>query len=621
MPLTLRHRIFLTLVPLLLLLAVLGSAGVVLFWGLGNNVNNILRENYRSVIAMERLNEALERIDSSFQFVLNAREDAELLAKARAQYDKNCASYDQALEVEQHNITLPGEDDLVAKLTALSAKYRAGGDAFFGTSGGEESQRAAYFDNDGLYSLFLEIKEVSGKILKANQANMEAEGREARLVAERSLAWFGIGLALAIFLAGLSAWHTVRTILTPVQAITRAALAISGGNTDQVIPFTGRDELGQLAQAFNTMTHRIRDYRQSQSAQLVRAQETIQATIDSFPDPVLVIDFEGQVETANPAARRLLGVVPKQKEHPASGIWHPPEPVRQPLREALQGQRDFLPEGFDRVILLGTKGQERAVLPRILTIRDPYGNALGAAVVLQDVTRLRLLDQVKSNLVATASHELKTPLTSVRLAVHLLLEETVGPLTPKQMELLLDARENSERLLAMVNNLLDLARLEQGSQQLEVRPEPPVTLLQAAAEGVRPRAEDKGIELVLDVPPGLPAIAVDPARLGHALRNLLDNSLTYTDRGGKITLSASADAEAVTLSIADTGIGIPPEHLPHVFKKFFRVPGQSRGTGTGLGLAIVHEVVTAHGGSVTCESRPGTETVFRLRLPLASGSV
>jgi signal transduction histidine kinase len=410
----------------------------------------------------------------------------------------------------------------------------------------------------------------------------------------------------------------VRSILRPIQAMTQAAQAISAGNPDQVVPYVAQDELGQLAQAFNTMAHRLREFRQSQSAQLLRAQQTIQATIDSFPDPVLVIDFEGSVEMANPAARRLLGVVPRQKGQAASGIWQPPEQLRQPLAEALKGQRDYLPEGFDRVILMQANGRENAILPRILTIRDPSGNALGAAVVLQDVSRLRLLDQVKSNLVATASHELKTPLTSVRLAVHLLLEEAVGPLTPKQTELLLDARENSERLLAMVNNLLDLARLEQGSRQLEVRLESPQSLLAAAAEAVRPRAEDKGIEILLDVPPHLPSVAVDAARLGHALRNLLDNALTYTDRGGRITLAATSQGDDVTLSVSDTGIGISREHLPHVFEKFFRVPGQSRGTGTGLGLAIVNEIVAAHGGMITCESQPGAGTVFRLRLPISS---
>jgi signal transduction histidine kinase len=186
------------------------------------------------------------------------------------------------------------------------------------------------------------------------------------------------------------------------------------------------------------------------------------------------------------------------------------------------------------------------------------------------------------------------------------------------MELLLDARENCERLLAMINNLLDLARLEKGSRQLEVCPESPATLLQAASDAVRHRAEDKGVEIALDMPPSLPPVAVDASRLGHALRNLLDNALTYTERGGRITLSASADSDSVTLSVADTGIGIPPEHVPHVFEKFFRVPGQSRGTGTGLGLAIVNEIVAAHGGTIACESQPGAGTVFRMRLPLAA---
>jgi two-component system, NtrC family, sensor histidine kinase KinB len=620
MALTVRNRIFLTLVPPLLLLAVLGGAGVVLLLRLGSSVNSILRENYDSVIAMERLNESLERIDSSFQIALSGKQDADLLKKARRQYEENWKGYLDALQSEQRNITLPGEADLVKALEALTDRYRRHGDEFHERTADDNGQFSAYYGRpDGLLETFNQIKDVATKILRLNQNNMENAGRNAKRISLTSLNWFIAGLAVAVLLAGLSAWHTIRTIHLPIQAMTRAALEISAGNPDQVVPYSGRDELGQLARAFNTMARHLRDYRESQSAQLLRAQQTIQATIDSFPDPVLVIDFEGSVEMANPAARTLLGVVPRQKGHPASGIWQPPEPLRQPLAEALQGQRDFLPEGFDRVLLLGSGGRERAVLPRILAIRDPYGNALGAAVVLQDVTRLRLLDQVKSNLVATASHELKTPLTSIRLAVHLLLEESVGPLSAKQTELLLDARENSERLLAMVNNLLDLARLEQGSRQLDVSPESPSKLLQGAVDAVRARAEDKGVQIALNAVSGLPEIAVDAARLGHALRNLLDNALTYTDRGGKITVSATADAEAVTLSVADTGIGIPPEHLPHVFEKFFRVPGQSRGTGTGLGLAIVHEIVTAHGGTIWCESRPGEETIFRLRLPLATG--
>jgi signal transduction histidine kinase len=297
-------------------------------------------------------------------------------------------------------------------------------------------------------------------------------------------------------------------------------------------------------------------------------------------------------------------------------MWTPPKPLERPLADALRGQKNYLPEGFDQILHLGPNGQHRAMLPRILTIRDTDQKMLGAAVLLQDVTGLQILDEIKSNLVATVSHELKTPLTGIRIVVHLLLEETVGPINSKQTELLLDAREGCERLLRMIDNLLNLARFEQG--QLTFAAEKPRQLLQAAADAIMPRAHDKGVEVIVDVPPGLPAIAADPPRIQTALNNLLDNALNYTDRGGHITLRAEAGADLVTLSISDTGHGIPAEALPHVFEKFFRVPGQSLASGTGLGLAIVKEIIVAHGGSITCESQLSQGTTFRITLPAAA---
>ncbi|MFO0964891.1 MAG: ATP-binding protein [Gemmataceae bacterium] len=612
MKLTLRPRIFLTLAPLLALLAILGAAGVILLLRLGNSANAILRENYDSVIAMERLGEALERIDSSFQFAMLGRWD-----KARAQYDENWNRYYAALKVEQENITLPGEGELVEELKSLTRAFRNLGEKFYAKKTDLET---LYFGagnkkpgEPSLFEHFERIKVVSHRILSINQKNMEEAAAEARATALHSVLWFGLSVTLAIVLALVAALQTVRSILRPITAITQAAQGISAGNLDQVIGYGAGDELGHLAEAFNTMARRLRDFRDSHSAQLLRAQQTSQAAIDSFPDPLMVINAEGQVEMANPAARRLLGVVPRYEA--AANIWQAPAALRQPLTDALQGQRDYLPEGFEQILVFGATGQERAFLPRILTIRDPYGATLGAAVLLQDVTRLRLMDEVKTNLVATASHELKTPLTSLRLAVHLLLEDSVGTLNPKQTELLLDARDNSERLLAVVNSLLDLARLEQGRSQLDIQPERPDVLLHAAAEAMSHRAEEKGVELKVEAAPNLPNVAADAARLGHALRNLVENAITYTERSGRVILSGAVADDRVSLSVRDTGIGIAPEYLPHVFEKFFRVPGQKRGAGTGLGLAIVHEIVVAHGGAIACESEPGQGTTFRISLP------
>jgi signal transduction histidine kinase len=622
---TLRQRLLLPLVPSLLLLAILGGAGIVLLDRVSKGVDLILRENYASVVAMVGLNEALERIDSSFTLAILGDD------KARDAYLRNWKEYEHHLKVEEANITiLPREQELVDELKKLTEGYRRAGDRFFSGKLTDKEREKAYKGEKGrpgLFGRFNEIKRVSEEIRVLNQDNMVEASVKAEQTARNATVGFSVGLVVVMVLAGLLVWYTVRSILQPIQDVTRSAQAIGAGDLEQVVPVSARDELGELAETFNRMARQLRDYRRTHLDRLLRAQRTSQATIDSFPDPILVIDPDGRVEMANPAARVLFGISPPPPagvqaapSPPPPLVWQPPEALIEPLRAALQDLRPFLTQAFDQTVTFRLAGEERAYLPQILPIRDPYGGSLGAAVVLGDVTRFRLLDQIKSDLVATVSHELKTPLTSVRLVLHLLLEETVGPLTAKQTELLVDARDNAERLLNMIEQLLALARLEQARDVMQVQPEAPGDVLRAAAEVARPRAEDRHLTLKVEAEDELPPILVDPARLGKALGNLLDNALTWTPLGGQVTLSADRiSPHQVRLSIRDTGPGIPAEYLPHVFERFFRVPGQSTPQGTGLGLAIVREIVAAQGGSVACESPPGQGAAFHLLLPVASG--
>jgi signal transduction histidine kinase len=611
---TFRRRIMVAMVPLFALLVALGGTGTVLIYHLGNRIEEILRENYDSVIYMRDLNEALEGIDSSFQFALAGRGE-----ESYRQFQANWRLYDAALSKEQHNITVPGERERVDKLTTLSDHYRREGEDFFQRAGQKRDKLYRGQQNlPGLFGKFREIKAVSSEILRINQDHMEEINRQARRLARSSLLWYGGGLAIGIALAIFLVASTIRTVLHPIRAVTESVAAIGAGDLDQLVPVSSEDELGQLASAFNSMARQLRDYRRSQKAQLTRAQQTSQATINSFPDPVLVVDLQQHVELANPTARRIFGVVPIEADSGTPLAWQPPDPLRQPLADVLQSRREYLPEGFDKAIVIQMGEDNHFFLPRILPIRDADGATIGAAVLLEDITRFLLLDEVKSNLVATVSHELKTPLTSIRLVLHLLLEETIGPLAPKQLELLVDARDNAERLLVMINNLLDLARLEQGRSQLHQRPEKPRDLLQAAADSFRPQAEDRGIELSMDAAGELPPVAVDVDQFQHALQNLLDNPLVHTPQGGRITLSARSADGQVVFSVADTGCGIPAQYLPMVFERYFRVPGDTNQGGSGLGLAIVREIVMAHGGAVECESRLGETTVFRMTLPVWS---
>jgi two-component system, NtrC family, sensor histidine kinase KinB len=204
---------------------------------------------------------------------------------------------------------------------------------------------------------------------------------------------------------------------------------------------------------------------------------------------------------------------------------------------------------------------------------------------------------------------LKPPLTSIRLAIHILLNEKLGPLSPQQMELLVTAREDSDRLYRVIEDLLDISRIESGQAEIKLQPVNVEELVLQATDKMRPTFRDHRITLNLKVAPDVPRVLADPFRLQLVFDNLLSNALKYTPIGGEVTIKAQLEDSMVRVSVEDTGIGIAPEFLPRIFEKFFRVPGQEQ-ISSGLGLTIAKEIVEAHGGAIEVASQPGKGTRF-----------
>jgi signal transduction histidine kinase len=369
---------------------------------------------------------------------------------------------------------------------------------------------------------------------------------------------------------------------------------------------TSQDELGQLADAFNKMATKLRAYRQVMGDQILQARQMTEITFSAFPDPIIVLAADGQISFANPAANTFLFKLGMKDGLPAG--------VQDVADRVIKGAPDYLPTSFDRVLVFRVDEQEMFVLPRVIGMRDESGSIFGAAVVLQDVTRLRLLDEVKTNLVSTVSHELKTPLTSVRMGLHLLLEERIGSLNSKQTELLLAAREDSERLLRMINDLLDLAKLESGRSLLPTRPMEPRELIRTAEEDLRALVESRGSKLVSKVTPELPLVSVDARQVAHVFSNFVSNAVKYAKPGEEIVLKAKNQDGNVRFSVIDHGPGIAPQFQAQIFDRFFRVPG-SENTGAGLGLAIAKEIVLTQGGAIGVQSTPGQGSEFYFDLP------
>ena len=239
--------------------------------------------------------------------------------------------------------------------------------------------------------------------------------------------------------------------------------------------------------------------------------------------------------------------------------------------------------------------------------------------MLQDITRLRRFDELKNDMVATVAHEFRTPLTSLGMAIHLCLEQAVGPVTEKQADLLYAAREDCERLRAMVDDLLDLSRIETGQVEMRKRPTSITALLEATLETHRVLSEEQGVQLVVAPLPVDEEVLADPERVALALSNLVANALHHTPAGGQITLRAQPQNGWVRFEVRDTGVGIPEDYQSHLFEKFFRVPG-TPAAGAGLGLFIAKEIVEGHGGEIGVKSAAGRGSIFWFTLPCVTGN-
>jgi NtrC-family two-component system sensor histidine kinase KinB len=601
----LRQKLSLGFGGLLLIILIIGIQSIVHLTRLGSSIDVILRENYRSVIACQEMKEALERMDSGILFIAlgERQQGAELI-------QKNQAVFERALQVELNNITLPGEGEKAHQLEDLFQQYTETLSEIQGAETPANQKRDAYFSK--LFPVFLRIKGTADTILQMNQKNMSDANNRARRNAATAKRQMYILLLAGMIVAVGFVLFTGRWILQPVSRLIRSAEEIKQGNLELVIQSNSRDEIGQLSKAFNDMALALRKSRRSDQNKLVRIQRATEQTFKSLPDAVAIVDPGGKVEVATETARNVFGLKPDRQIRSLPYRW-----MDEIFTESLRTGRTAVMKEGQAIIQQFAEGEEHYFRPEAIPILGSDGEPSGIVLVLHDVTQEREQEEMKSGIISTVSHQLKSPLTSIRMAIYLLLEEKVGSLTPKQVELLVAAREDSDRLHSILNNLLDIGRIESGKVQMNFRSIPPHTMVLEALEPFHADFKDRGVALGTELPVDLPEVWADTVRMNHVFANLLSNALKYTQPGGKVTVRANADEDRVHFSVSDTGKGIPAEYLSRIFEQFFRVPDQGAETGAGLGLAIVKDIVKAHGGTVKVESLLGEGSTFTFTLKRA----
>ena len=424
----------------------------------------------------------------------------------------------------------------------------------------------------------------------------------------------GIVAGIALIALGLSTLVMVRlaqAVLRPIHGLTHSVEAIRRDDFRCRVEVDSVDELGQLAQGFNRMAETLGDYRESSLGELLLAKATLEATLAALPDAVIVVDPDGQIVSRNPLAVKILEAVGGAGAA-RFGDLQLPKTILQDVEETLRtGHTRTARPDLSRALTVSVNGRQTKFMVTVVPIPHFLPRRAGAAIVLEDITEFARLDKLRSEVVAVASHELKTPLTALQMNL-LLLQEKADNLTTRQWEILTAAVHGGEELGSIIDELLDLARIEAGQLRVDQQRVDLVSVLEQVVRTLRSRYQDGevGLRILQDIPQAI--VRGDAVRLRLVFMNVLTNALKYTPRRGEVVVRLTSMQNAGTpgpsrlqITVTDTGPGIPPELRERVFEEFFRVedewPDGPKGVrGTGIGLYLCRAIIEAHGGTIRC---------------------
>ncbi|MFW6106755.1 MAG: sensor histidine kinase, partial [bacterium] len=554
--------------------------------------------------------DAIERQDSATLLVMLDYADEGL-----RQFHDNENQFLQWLGRAKDNITIADEPKVLSAIESGYSQYLVHFAKLRETRKTDPKQ-AGQFYHDMVLPAFETVRDKCIRLRELNQDTMFEASQRAENLARTAilstavvgLAAIGLGLAFSLLLSN--------RLVRPIRQITEATKRVAEGDYDAQVPKVGPGELGTLAEGFNAMARKLGAYHRLNVEKIVAERRKSDAVLRSIEDGIVVVDADYEVTNINPPAAQILDV-----ERAEAQGRHFLEVVRSEklfdyMKAAIEsGQSPNIQEGKD-ILTVGEGDTAEHYMFSVTPVVSKTGTMVGAVLVLRDVTRLKELDRMKSEFVMTASHELKTPLQTLSMSLDLLEEGAADKLSEKQRELLHAGREELKRLKSLISDLLDLSKIEAGRVEMDFARVPVAVLARKATDVFKAQAEDKGIELTVDVPDEIPQVRADANKITWVLTNLIANGLRYTD--AKITVSAQQAGGWVHVSVSDDGEGIPPEYQSRIFDKFVQVKNDKSAGGTGLGLAICKEIVHAHNGTIWVESAPGEGSTFTLTLPVAN---
>lgn len=608
---SIKSKIAAALAFMFVIILALGGLGVYYLNELSTDSQAILKDNYISLEYGSNMQKALAMLTES------AKRDPDGLA-----------DFEDNLKKQEANITEIGEQSATTGLRREFNRLRAG-------------------VSDPL--VVTRIRQYLFALDDINRQAIIRKNEEAKQTAKDALLWLATVGTLCFLILFSFIINFPGYIANPVRELTRGIKQVTKRNFEERLHIHTDDEFGELAQSFNSMAEKLDEYEHSTLAQVLFEKRRIDTLIRIMSEGIVGMDENKRILFANPVACRLLGV----DEAQLLGRYAPDVAASNDLMRTLiqdimtDNQTETERTGFLKIFDPAGLGESTASADRrgesTGTGKESYFNKrthivnvtptgeeqpqlAGYVMVLENITPYKELDLAKTNFIATISHELKTPLSSIKMSLKLLEDSRIGELNDEQQQLIGNVSAETNRLLNLTGELLNMAQVESGQIQLNIQPVSPADIVSYATNALRVQAENKHISLTVSASSQLPSVLADPDKASWVLVNFLSNAIRHSPDDGVIEVSAREVANGVEFRVRDYGAGIRPEHQDRVFDRYFKAPAVSRqlngqmndipAGGTGLGLAISSEFIQSMKGQIGLDRTVIDGAAFFFRLPI-----
>lgn len=566
---------------LFVLIVVLAAIGVQQINKLSNDSKNILEDNYLSLEYSRQMLNETGNLSSDPKAPVN---------------------FKIYLKKQQNNLTESGEKE--ATDTLSKHFYLLLSDP----------------DNTNLQQ---QVQKNLNDIMKFNMNAIVQKSKIAEKTAHNATLWIAIAGTMCFLIAFSLLVNFPSSIANPIKELTDSITKIAGKNYSERLHFENNTEFNNLSEAFNLMAEKLEDYENSNLAKILFEKQRIETLINKMPEPIIGLDELKNILFINEQAISMLGlsnneIIGKSAEKVAI--------ENDLMRSLIKELTNPILSTFHQTnepLKIYTGDKESFFEKEIVSIFSPtindeaIGKLIGHVIILKNITPFKELDVAKTNFIGTVSHELKTPISSILMGIKLLEDKRIGPVNEEQKQLIQNIEEDSNRLLKITGELLNMAQVETGKIELALAPSNPKEIVKYAVEATKTQALERKITFNLQIDESVPLINANAEKTAWVLTNLILNAIHYSYENSKIVISVAPKEKFVKFSVQDFGKGIDPKYQEKIFVRYFRIPGNKE-SGSGLGLAIGKEFIEAQGGQIQVESEVGIGSTFSFELKTLS---